>query len=39
MTHVLDMQSLRADADDANHSIGSTVSVALCGSSFSAFWC
>lgn len=39
MNFVLDLQSFDTDANDAPRSIGSTVSIALCGSTVSAFWC
>lgn len=39
MAYVLDLQSFDTDANEGSRSIGSTVSIALCGSSISAFWC
>lgn len=35
MSHILELQGL--EGDDAK--IGSTLSLLLCGSSFSTFWC
>ncbi|WP_136518003.1 MULTISPECIES: SapB/AmfS family lanthipeptide [Cellulomonas] len=39
MGFVLDLQSFDTESNDAARSIGSTISIALCGSTVSAFWC
>jgi len=39
MTFVLELQALGHDTDDATRTLTSTTSLALCGSSVSAFWC
>jgi len=38
MSFVIDLQSLN-DSDDKINRLGSITSIALCGSSVSAFWC
>lgn len=39
MSQILMLQGLADSEEDAGRSVGSTTSLALCGSSLSAFWC
>ncbi|MET0692999.1 MAG: class III lanthipeptide [Propionibacteriaceae bacterium] len=39
MTFVLELQALGHDTDDTTRTLTSITSIALCGSSVSAFWC
>jgi hypothetical protein len=39
MQTLLSYQALQDDQNGPNRSIGSTLSLALCGSSISTFWC
>ncbi|UCN15259.1 MULTISPECIES: class III lanthipeptide [Cellulomonas] len=39
MSYVLELQKFGDGPDEGARTIGSTISIALCGSTISAFWC